>query len=441
MSCLCGRQSLNEDDMPPILDVEKILTDYVWEMFIQTQSKIQRLCLRRNDFNVNVPMNYFHFETFRQHVTPRSKQELGQDGHILDQKNKNGNNAGNEKSRLAKSKYGKGASKNSNIIEISTDFVNDTDREQTYKFRLEKTRKAVLSVSFQKGFTVGGKARFSVELPKLVSGTQVSAETDMTINVTKQEGENVEETVVLETTSDIKVKERCKYVAKVVLAETRVSYDFAVWCRISMPIGGAPASITRKKDGEIYFTSTIKRLDKIFERFKSQVKIKTAPSEMETENYIVEIKTTGIVEGVRLSDQRIILESSDLHAPSIHNGVCDDDDDNEKVSSDKLMINVDYVPQTAVVQSYATPLLQRPRSIDGPIIEEVVEGDDDDSNQSGTSLPTVRIQSKSLVNRPSVSMSAIPTIVPKSPSSVGSSPLSEKSGSDGSVSNKTSTTV
>lgn len=361
---------------------------------------------------------------------------MGGNSHILDQKNKNGTNTTNDKSGQAKSKLEKGTSKNSNVIEISTDFINDTDREQTYKFRLEKTRKAVLTVNFQKGFTVGGKARFSVELPKLTGSPQVSAETDMTINVTKQEGENVEETVVLETTSDIKVKERSKYVAKVVLAETKVCYDFTVWCRLSMPLGGAPVSIMRKKDGVVFFSSTLKRLDKIFERYKSQVKIKTSSSDSQTENYVIDIKTMGIIEGVRLSDQRIILESSDIPMCSKNEYVSNSDD---KIATETMMINVDYVPQPTAAYPYTGSSAQRPRSIDGPIIEELTEQDDEETNGSLGTGTSARISPRTPTNRGPSSLGMIPTIVATSPSSAGSSPLSEKPGSE--MSNKTSTTV
>ncbi|CAG5122834.1 unnamed protein product [Candidula unifasciata] len=418
MFCFCGRRGTKDDEDSLILDVEQILQDHVWELFLQRQSRIQRLCLRRTDFHVNVPMNFFHFETLKQKVNPRYRPETGEDGHILDQKTREENTTASEKA--PRSKFGKERSSNSNIVEIATDFVNDTDREQTYKFRLEKTRKAVLNVSYQRGFTVGGRARFSVGLPKLVSDSQSSVETDMIINVTKQEGENVEETVVLETTSDIKVKERSKYIAKVVLAEVKVSYDFAVWCRISMP----------KKDGEVVFNCTLKRLDKIFDRFKNQIKITTAPSNLQTENYVVDIKNTGIIEGVRLSDQRIILESTDLHKSS---------NVNDKLSSEKMVINIDYVPQLSTAPyPHIGSSLQRPRSIEGPIIEEAAE-DDEDCSRSLTSLPTLRNPPRTPTNRPP-SMGMIPTVIAASPSSVGSSPLSEKSGSDVSVS-KTTTTV
>ncbi|BFZ06171.1 hypothetical protein BsWGS_09210 [Bradybaena similaris] len=433
MLCFCGRRSPKDDDTSQILDVELILQDHVWDLFLQRQSRLQRLCLRRSDFHISVPMNYFHFETLRQKVSPRNRPETGGDAHIVDQKTRDGNTTASEK--IPRSKVGKERTSNSNIVEIATDFVNDTDREQTYKFRLEKTRKAILSVSYQRGFTVGGKARFSVGLPKLASDSQASVETDMTINVTKQEGENVEETVVLETTSDIKVKERSKYVAKVVLAEVKVSYDFSVWCRISMPAGGAPVSISKKKDGDVVYNATLKRLDTIFSRFKNQIKITTVPSSSETNEYVVDIKNTGIIEGVRLSDQRIILESTDLQKSSKDkiNSI------NEKLNSEKMVINIDYVPQQSTAPyPHIGSSLPRPRSIEGPIIEEVAE-DDEDCKRSLSSLTAVRNPPRTPTNRPP-SMGMIPTFTAASPSSVGSSPLSEKSGSDVSVS-KTTTTV
>lgn len=299
---------MEDNDIPPMLDVEKIIKDYVWDSFKEGTTNFQhfqRKFLRQSDFIVNVPMNYFHFDSYRQRVTPKVRPQLGRDGHILDQEE---NNTKDDKSE----KTGHSPSTGSNVVEIKTDFVNDTDLEQTYKFRLEKTRRAVLNVSLHKGYSIGGRVRFQLGLPKLASDSQVEAESGFNINITKQEGEEVEETVVLETTSDIHVKKRSKYVAKVLLAENRVCYNFEIWTRMSMPMGGAPASVTRKKDGKLFMSTTLRRLDKIFEPFKSEVRIETMPSELETENYVVRFKTTGILEGVRLSDQRIILESSNI---------------------------------------------------------------------------------------------------------------------------------
>ena len=47
--------------------------------------------------------------------------------------------------------------------------------------RFDKTRKASITVSYQKGFSIGGKANFSLGLPKVLSDKSLGLE--MTTNL------------------------------------------------------------------------------------------------------------------------------------------------------------------------------------------------------------------------------------------------------------------
>ncbi|XP_059177450.1 uncharacterized protein LOC131956853 [Physella acuta] len=420
----CCLRPRGDEKSVPILDVEKVLQDHVWKLFVESQPKILRTCLCRDSFTVDVPMNFFLFETIRQSVTPRARPEMGKDGHVFLQND----------NHMKESNFGPVRKKNekkqpevdSNTLVIATDFVNDTGLEQTYKFRLEKTRKAALNVTFQKGFTIGGKANFTLGLPKIASDSKAEFGTDMSVNISKEKGEVIEETVVLETTSDVRVEKKSKYVAKVVLVERQVAYDFKVYSRMSMPMGSALASVVRKKDGKIFFTTVIKNLKTVFENYEKQVTILTNAGQSETNDYVIEFKTVGVLEGVRLSDQRIILEAAELHKPPALQCRIE-----EKPAPERTTINVDYVPLQPTIYPFSC---ERSGSLSTPVIEELDE-EEEESNKDSASV----FSRTHGGHRGPTSIGVIPCIVTTSPSSVCSSPLSEKEASDASDASKSTT--
>ncbi|KAH9514625.1 hypothetical protein Btru_023123 [Bulinus truncatus] len=400
----------------PILDVGSILQDYVWEKFVQDQSKMIRKCLRREQFVVDVPMNYFLFETYKQKITPRVRPETGK---IPGQSHNNSHGGQDNKAGHGKNKKDQLGDKQSSTVQIATDFFNNTDVPQTYKFRLEKTRKAALQVSFQKGFTVNGNARFTLGLPSLVGQGSSELSAGVTISVSKATGEVIEESVVLEVTSDIQVEKRSKFVAKVVMAESHVIYDFKVHSRMSMPTGGAPGYVVRKKDNRIFFSLFIKNLEDVFKSYQRQISVVDLETDHPTKMKAVELETRGVLEGVRLSDQMILLDSFPLPSPTRAAPVYKVDD-----HPDKKPTGVDYVP----IQTY-TSLPFRTPSLDTPVIEEV----DEDENNDNSSFPG------SADRRLVAPIGTIPSIHTTAPSSTCSSPLSEKEHSDASDTSKSTT--
>ncbi|KAK6963140.1 hypothetical protein BgiMline_033274 [Biomphalaria glabrata] len=412
----CLRQDRDTETLEqPILDVGLILQDYVWEKFVQSQLKMTRLCLRREQFIVDVPMNYFLFETFKQKITPRIRPETGR---IPGQSHTNGHNASDNKASQGKNKKDLYSDKQSNTVQIATDFFNNTDVPQTYKFRLEKTRKAAMNVSFQKGFTVNGNARITLGLPSLVGQSSSEMNAGVTISVSKVSGEVVEESVVLEVTSDILVEKRSKFVAKVMMAESHVMYDFKVSTRMSMPSGGAPGHVVRKKDNRIFFSMILKNLEDVFKNYQRQTTVVELELDLPTKVKVIELETRGVLEGVRLSDQMILLDSVPLPSPT---RTVTREKHEEQV--EKKSVSLDYVP----LQTY-TSLPFRSPPLDTPVIEEVDEEESNDNNCFPSSA-----------DRRSLPMGVIPSIHTTAPSSTCSSPLSEKEHSDASDTSKSTT--
>lgn len=68
-------------------------------------------------------------------------------------------------------------------IGLKTEFNNDTDEKQTYTFQFEKVRTASVEVSYQKGFSIGAKADFSIGLPKVLGDGSIGVEIDKQLQV------------------------------------------------------------------------------------------------------------------------------------------------------------------------------------------------------------------------------------------------------------------
>ncbi|KAL8585942.1 hypothetical protein ACOMHN_061103 [Nucella lapillus] len=313
MACCWTSRDQADHQSDFILDVERILQEYVWNDFKTSRSPLQKLCLHRKDFLVDVPMNYFHFDKIREEVRPRHKTLSTLP------------TASQRPPTLAQSMthMGRDVTQNpltscSDVMALSTDFTNSTGEEQTYSFRFEKTRKASMTVTFQKGFTVGGKVNFSLGLPKTLADGKAGGEVDMKVTVSKATGEVIEETLTWSASSEIKVAKESNYTAKVLLSEVPVSYNFRVWTKMSMPSGGAPATVRHKKagPGDSLFTKVIENLKLVFDGHKHVVEFLPEPLGDDCCTYSVVFKTTGIVDGVRLSDQKIVLDGKPIRRPS-----------------------------------------------------------------------------------------------------------------------------
>ncbi|PVD18775.1 hypothetical protein C0Q70_21327 [Pomacea canaliculata] len=158
-----------------------------------------------------------------------------------------------------------------------------------------------------------GKANFSIGLPKeLPASASSGGEFDMRISVSKTSGETIEETLTWEATSEIHVAKKSSCSARVLLTEVPVSYSFKLWTKMSMPMGSAPATIRRRNSSGFRYTHLIENLQPVFEKYHRHVDFVEELTARSVRSFSVILKTSGIIEGVRLSDQKILLDSKDL---------------------------------------------------------------------------------------------------------------------------------
>ncbi|XP_059170526.1 uncharacterized protein LOC131952060 [Physella acuta] len=307
-----------EDKKPLIIDVKKIISDRAWTSFTTTFGFYKNLTVKREKFDVEVPENYFLFEK----ISQGPKKEFGGNNALTTQKPAVSGDGPDQKTvepvadqtdGLGKAKKGDDLWKspsqnlaNSESMSLNTIFDNNTAEKQLYKFRFEKTRRTEINVTFQKGFTFGGKANFSIGVPKLWGEANVGAELEMQYQITKTEGQTFEETVLMEATSDIAVGPNSKYTANVELEEKSLLVEFEVITRLSMPQERAPIYIKRKSDGRCVYIYSMRNIRDIFAKVEHLVR---NPPECDiNEVYLV---TEGVIKGMMACNHKILLNSNE----------------------------------------------------------------------------------------------------------------------------------
>lgn len=444
-SMACCLPAREEPQAPYILDVEKIIRDYVWDAFKKSRPAWQQICLRRKDFVIDVPMNYFHFDKINEEIWRRQKPEqpplqpqLSLAAHMR-----------HMDAQVARANL----YSNNNAMALNTDFTNCTSNPQTYKFRFEKTRKASLNVTFQRGFSVGGKVNISIGLPKIVSNSKVDSGIDMQVNVSKSIGESIEETLTWEATSEILVSANSNYTAKVLLSETPVSYNFMVKTRMSLPVSAAPCTVRRKNNDAFSWTKIVESLQSVFQKYQGVVKINeevVKQGDGYSKIYTIDFKSTGIIEGVRLSDQKILLEGTSLPAaggaekggkPGHHPGLPGGYEDGQQADSSEDSRQRDG-PMSMTAASIRR-LSGSPQGLSIPIIEEMPEDDggvtDLDGNATDAAeMPPAPNFAHAYTPSPSF---PLPRITTTSASSQASSPLSDAGSPDISECSRKSETI
>lgn len=308
MGCCGSKDEEERDPHPLIVDVQLVIEDAVWSMFLDSHTWWQRRRLRRKDYEIEVPMNYYSFDKTNQELITKNSTGLGT--------KKKGSVKGKKSDLLA----GKQMSSTQGLtspehIGLETEFRNNTGEKQTYTFRFEKTRRAAINVSYQKGYSIGAKTNFTIGLPKILADGQLGAEFDMHVEVTRSTEQTFEETLTTEATSDITVAPNSHYTATVVMEERNLRADFKVWITMSMPAKEARAFI-KNSYGDTVFYYKLNNLSHLFPRNKIRIPTPEGQPQKYRED-AVEFLVEGIVNGMQLSSHRINLDSRDIVAGDV----------------------------------------------------------------------------------------------------------------------------
>eukprot|EP00106_Octopus_bimaculoides_P001896 XP_014769338.1 PREDICTED: uncharacterized protein LOC106868423 isoform X2 [Octopus bimaculoides] len=277
---LCPRRKRSDPavDYGPVIDIQKLIQDYVWKEFTRDVCCIQGIFVRRSDFIIDIPWSFFEIYHRTVKFTPRSKLASG----LREQKQ---------------------------VVLFSTNFRNNTQKEQSYKLKTQRHTKATTTITCQRGYMVGccTNLYLKLQLPEKYSDCGVSAGLSGQLTVTRPPGETIEETYIWETDSDVVVEPNYLTEAKIMLTEDEMVADFEVRSTLRMPSGEAPVTIRRKKDMEIQGIVMITDLSDVFADCNVSIIEVTAGDRKIT--YHIEITTIGILQSIRWRNQRILLES------------------------------------------------------------------------------------------------------------------------------------
>ncbi|CAL1544957.1 unnamed protein product [Lymnaea stagnalis] len=295
--CLPSTKDLEQENQfsrIKISDLTEVLCDNAWNEFLGGATMLQKLCRNRKNYDIEVPENFYVFEHIKTSVYDINFKEQDTDEAIQ----------GERTHELSSEETVSRGVSCSDQVSLETFFGNDTPDRQTYKFRIEKSRKTVISVSFQRGFTFGGQANFSIGLAK---DTSLGIETDLHFEVTKTDGQTFEETILTEATSDIVVGPHSHCTASICLEEKAFYKKFKVITRMSMPQEAAPVYIRRKSDKKVVMTSIICDLP---QEFGGKVPcMKEVTEDGQTLQSKVDFITWGILKGTLVCNHKILLKS------------------------------------------------------------------------------------------------------------------------------------
>ncbi|KAK0040846.1 hypothetical protein Bpfe_029742 [Biomphalaria pfeifferi] len=173
MFCCCVSLPTFKESEPLVVDLKKLLCDEAWDSFLVSLTWWQKRFIKKEDFDFDVPEKFFVFKDIGQEFHPRPSLSFDHVTH--EQQNVSNRLQANSSSFVSLSRP--------EIFSLDTVFNNDTAESQMYHFRFEKSRRTEISVTFQKGFTIGGKANFSIGVPKIFSEGTLGAEIQLQYQV------------------------------------------------------------------------------------------------------------------------------------------------------------------------------------------------------------------------------------------------------------------
>ncbi|XP_060070464.1 uncharacterized protein LOC132550419 [Ylistrum balloti] len=278
MLCSCGEQSR---DSGPIVDLEKTIQDYAWRELKRDARWYQGPLLRRSCYDIEVPWNFYEFEHQTVRFAPRHNRHT----------------------------VGDGFRERKHVELFSTDYKNNTGKDQIYNLKTQRQTKALTNVTFQRGFNIKGKANFKLKIPERYGHCGVTASADGHLRVTKCRGETLDEMFTWQVDSDITVDPY--HVTKVTLVVTEDEFiaDFEVRTTMKLTTGEAPIILKRKRDNHIHAVLLISDLGEIFGDLGCPVINVLKGDEGDKQSCAIEIITTGVLESLRWRDQRISIES------------------------------------------------------------------------------------------------------------------------------------
>lgn len=284
MLCACGNEST---DSGPIIDIDQVLQDYAWRELKRDARWYQSPLLRRSCYDIEIPWNFYEFS----HKTVKFNLR---NNHISSD----------------------GLKTRKQVELFSTQYENNTAKDQVYNLKTNRQTQARTYVSFQRGFAIKGKANFFIDIPERFGHCGVTSSASGKLKITKIRGESLEEMFAWNVDSDITVDPYHVTNVKLIVTEDEFMADFEIKTTLRLPTGEAPIILKRKRDNRIQAVLLISDLHDVFSDLSNNVVNFLKSDGPGVSKGVVEFTTLGILDSVRWRDQRITIESRPL-SPSL----------------------------------------------------------------------------------------------------------------------------
>ena len=187
-------------------------------------------------------------------------------------------------------------------ILFKTYFENNTDMEQEYSFKTERSTTSSCDVSMESTYTVGQEMNISLKTPCEVFEANAGFHREMSL--TNSSGQSVEEELVWEVDSQIKVPPKHRTLAELVISEEQYAGKFAVR---SMFGGRIHATITNIRDNNSFVKAIDGNIAEIMRR-----EVENGLKGFKVEGKYVVFNTVGVTKFKYAVEQRVKLNQVPL---------------------------------------------------------------------------------------------------------------------------------
>ena len=130
-----------------------------------------------------------------------------------------------------------------------TYFTNDTDQDQEYSFKTERTTNSACDIEIEKGVCYGDEMFITLKTPMEIVESNVGFTRELSLRT--QTTQTIEEQLTWCVDSQIKVPQHCKTTAELVITEDGYQSSFKIKTKVS---GRVIVTLTNLKDNNSFVT-------------------------------------------------------------------------------------------------------------------------------------------------------------------------------------------
>lgn len=315
-----GNISVNQSEKIYKVNLEELVSNYVWGKFKRNKNFIRKLFLRRADYQFDIRWGYV---AFSHETNPEDENTPGPSGSTKPTE-KSSKPESTTLSVIQATEQqvvpDMNEANKKNVQLYFSEYENKTKTTQVYKFTTTRQTTETTKLEMQENYTIGAKTNLSVNLGKIVS---LGAEVTGSLSVTETKAQEFSKSLTWSIDTEIKVPRWHKAEAKLLVYEIPTEANFVVKTTMSLPTGSLPVSIIRIKDGKEVYVGWILDLKVLFDeayRRRSTVKVFEKTIERNGRQKIVnmvELTTRGICRHIGFRNQHVEVKCDSIpNAPA-----------------------------------------------------------------------------------------------------------------------------